>query len=155
MRYIVDIDIADNKKTFVEEFFKTISFVKKVRIIESNEITNPAILQSIEDYEKRNTKPTPLNLAELKDMINAWASLYAKSLARFGLVDEKRYEKCKENLQPFKNACKTPFVGLGQPEALKANYSGYWSRRINLEHRIVYKVEDTQIVVHSLYGHYQ
>jgi len=71
MRYIVDIDIADNKKTFVEEFFKTISFVKKVRIIESNEITNPAILQSIEDYEKRNTKPTPLNLAELKDMINA------------------------------------------------------------------------------------
>jgi hypothetical protein len=71
MRYIVDIDIANNKKTFVEEFFKTISFVKKVRIIESNEITNPAILQSIEDYEKRNTKPTPLNLAELKDMINA------------------------------------------------------------------------------------
>lgn len=51
-------------------------------------------------------------------------------------------------------SCKTPFTGIGQPEPLKANYSGYWSRRINLEHRIVYKVEDNQIVVHSLYGHY-
>ena len=71
MRYILDIDIEDDKKTFAEEFFKTISFVKKVRAIESNEITNPAILQSINDYEKGNTKPTPLNLAELKAMINA------------------------------------------------------------------------------------
>ena len=50
---------------------------------------------------------------------------------------------------------KTPFDGIGQPEALKWNYSGYWSRRINLEHRIVYKVEPERIVVHSLYGHYQ
>jgi Txe/YoeB family toxin of Txe-Axe toxin-antitoxin module len=48
-----------------------------------------------------------------------------------------------------------PFSGLRQPEALKANYSGYWSRRINLEHRIVYKVEKDQIVVFSLFGHYQ
>lgn len=55
----------------------------------------------------------------------------------------------------LENSCKTPFEGLGQPEQLKANYSGYWSRRINLEHRIVYKVEDNRIVVISLYGHYQ
>jgi toxin YoeB len=55
----------------------------------------------------------------------------------------------------LKNSCKTPFEGIGQPESLKANYSGYWSRRINLEHRIIYKVEEEQIVVFSLYGHYQ
>ena len=55
----------------------------------------------------------------------------------------------------LENTCKNPFDGIGQPEPLKANYSGYWSRRINLEHRIVYKVEATQIVVISLYGHYQ
>jgi hypothetical protein len=71
MRYLLDIDIADNKTTFAEEFFKTISFVKKVRVIASNEITNPAILQSIDDYEKGKAKPTPLSLAELKVMINA------------------------------------------------------------------------------------
>ena len=71
MKYIIDIDIADNKIAFAEEFFKTISFVKKVRAIPSNEITNPAILQSIEDYEKGKVQPTPLNLTELKAMIHA------------------------------------------------------------------------------------
>ena len=54
----------------------------------------------------------------------------------------------------LENTIKTPFDGIGQPEPLKANYSGYWSRRINLEHRIIYKVEDTQIVVISVKGHY-
>ncbi len=69
MKYI--LDIADNKSTFAEEFFKSISFVKKVRVVANNEVTNPAILQSIDDYETGKTKPTPLNLAELKAMINA------------------------------------------------------------------------------------
>ncbi len=55
----------------------------------------------------------------------------------------------------LENCCKTPFDGIGQPEPLKSNYKGYWSRRINLEHRIVYKVESDKIVVFSLYGHYQ
>lgn len=55
----------------------------------------------------------------------------------------------------LENTCETPFEGVGQPEPLKSNYSGYWSRRINLEHRIIYKVEEFQIVVFSLYGHYQ
>jgi toxin YoeB len=55
----------------------------------------------------------------------------------------------------LENCSKTPFTGLGQPEALKANYKGYWSRRINLEHRIIYKVEKDKIVVFSLLGHYQ
>ncbi len=57
------------------------------------------------------------------------------------------------NLLEF--CAKTPFEGIGQPEPLKANYSGYWSRRINLEHRLIYKVEENRILVFSLYGHYQ
>lgn len=71
MKYRLDIDIDDNKATFAEEFFKTISFVKKVQAIANNEITNPAILQSIDDYEKGKSNPTPLNLAELKSLIDA------------------------------------------------------------------------------------
>lgn len=55
----------------------------------------------------------------------------------------------------LENCCKTPFDGIGQPEALKANYSGYWSRRINQEDRIVYKIEADKIVVHSMKGHYK
>ena len=55
----------------------------------------------------------------------------------------------------LENISKTPFDGIGQPEPLKSNYSGYWSRRINQEHRIIYKVETAKIIVHSLFGHYQ
>lgn len=71
MKYTLEIEIAENKAAFVEEFFKAISFVKKVRYIAPNEITNPAILQSIDSYETGKVKPTPLNLSELKEMINA------------------------------------------------------------------------------------
>ncbi|MEO8149403.1 MAG: Txe/YoeB family addiction module toxin [Bacteroidia bacterium] len=49
---------------------------------------------------------------------------------------------------------KNPFTGLGKPEALKGNYSGYWSRRINNEHRLVYKVDDEKIVIYKCHGHY-
>ena len=55
----------------------------------------------------------------------------------------------------LESICKTPFDGIGQPEPLKANQAGYWSRRINLEHRVIYKVEQNQIIIISLYGHYQ
>lgn len=49
-----------------------------------------------------------------------------------------------------------PFTGIGKPEALKYDLSGFWSRRINREHRIVYKVyeEKKGIEIHSLKGHY-
>jgi toxin YoeB len=48
-----------------------------------------------------------------------------------------------------------PFEGIGKPEALKYDLSGYWSRRINREHRLVYKVTDTRTIeIYSLKGHY-
>jgi len=50
---------------------------------------------------------------------------------------------------------KTPFSGLGKPEALKGNLSGFWSRRINDEHRLVYRITENSIEVVSCFGHYQ
>lgn len=47
-----------------------------------------------------------------------------------------------------------PFSGIGKPEPLKHEYSGYWSRRINSEHRIIYKVLATRVVIASMKGHY-
>lgn len=47
-----------------------------------------------------------------------------------------------------------PFEGIGRPEALKYNFQGYWSRRINLEHRLIYEVKDDRIVIVSCKGHY-
>ncbi|MES2417483.1 MAG: Txe/YoeB family addiction module toxin [Bacteroidota bacterium] len=48
----------------------------------------------------------------------------------------------------------TPFMGIGKPEALKHNWTGYWSRRINDEHRLVYKVEDNKVTIVQLKFHY-
>lgn len=50
---------------------------------------------------------------------------------------------------------RTPFDGKGKPEPLKHQYKGYWSRRINQEHRLVYKATDDEIVVISCEGHYE
>lgn len=47
-----------------------------------------------------------------------------------------------------------PFHGLGKPEPLKGNWAGYWSRRINHEHRLIYRVTETQIIVVKCSGHY-
>lgn len=71
MKYTIEIEIADNQVSFAEEFFRTIRFIKKVTAIPANQITNTAILQSIEQYEKNETKPTALSLKELKDMLDA------------------------------------------------------------------------------------
>ena len=48
----------------------------------------------------------------------------------------------------------TPFSGVGKPEALKHELLGYLSRRINREHRLIYKVVDQSVVIYSLRGHY-
>jgi len=52
------------------------------------------------------------------------------------------------------NMQQTPFTGIGQPEALKYELSGYYSRRISQEHRLVYTVEENTIYVIQLRGHY-
>lgn len=49
---------------------------------------------------------------------------------------------------------RNPFEGIGKPEALKHALSGYWSRRINDEHRIVYKVQGDALLVAQLRYHY-
>ncbi len=54
----------------------------------------------------------------------------------------------------IKDIQRSPFEGLGKPEALKHGLSGYWSRRITDEHRIVYKVSDDNILIAQLRYHY-
>ncbi|MDB5029485.1 Txe/YoeB family addiction module toxin [Mucilaginibacter sp.] len=47
-----------------------------------------------------------------------------------------------------------PFKGIGKPEPLKGNWSGYWSRRIDQEHRLIYRVTNEQILIAKCKGHY-
>jgi len=56
--------------------------------------------------------------------------------------------------QLIKEISRTPFEGTGKPEPLKENLAGFWSRRINLEHRIVYKVENNSLFILQCRYHY-
>ncbi|TNG94924.1 Txe/YoeB family addiction module toxin [Pasteurellaceae bacterium USgator11] len=56
--------------------------------------------------------------------------------------------------QLIKAIQRSPFEGIGKPEPLKFDFSGYWSRRIDQEHRLVYAVQDQQIIVIQCRFHY-
>ncbi|WP_125610589.1 Txe/YoeB family addiction module toxin [Specibacter cremeus] len=49
---------------------------------------------------------------------------------------------------------RTPFEGIGKPEPLKHQLAGYWSRRITDEHRLIYTVDDDQLVIITARHHY-
>lgn len=54
----------------------------------------------------------------------------------------------------IKETCRDSFRGIGKPEPLKHALAGYWSRRINDEHRMVYKVADGFLLIAQLRYHY-
>ena len=54
----------------------------------------------------------------------------------------------------IKDIKRQPFDGLGDPESLKHNWSGYWSRRINREHRLVYRMKDDSLIIVQCRYHY-
>jgi len=54
----------------------------------------------------------------------------------------------------IKEIQRDPFEGIGKPEPLKHALSGYWSRRINDEHRIVYRIKDDSLLIAQLRYHY-
>jgi toxin YoeB len=67
-----------------------------------------------------------------------------------------KHDKKKANkiLTLIQEICKTPFKGSGKPEPLKHVLSGCWSRRIDLEHRLVYKPEGEKIRILACRYHY-
>ncbi len=56
--------------------------------------------------------------------------------------------------QLIKDIQRTPFHGIGNPEPLKYDLSGFWSRRIDREHRLVYQVIGREILIYSCRYHY-
>jgi toxin YoeB len=74
------------------------------------------------------------------EQYNDWAVTDKKTFIRLGKL--------------IKECTKTPFTGTGKPEALKYEFQGYWSRRITLEHRLVYKVDDDAILIAFCKNHY-
>jgi len=69
----------------------------------------------------------------------------------WSLNDKKIHDRIVELL---KATVEEPFKGIGKPEPLKYQYKGYWSRRINKEHRLVYEVTNDTIIIVSCRFHY-
>lgn len=71
-------------------------------------------------------------------------------------TDDEILAKIRELIKSIKQ---NPFRGIGKPEPLKHGFAGYWSRRINQEHRLVYKVsgkkgDDQKITILQCRFHY-
>jgi toxin YoeB len=83
---------------------------------------------------------------EVRFSENAWEdSLYWQK------IDSKILVKINELIKAIK---RTPFQGIGKPEPLKYDLVGFWSRRIDLEHRLIYQVIDNELLIYSCRFHY-
>jgi len=77
---------------------------------------------------------------------NAWED-YTSWLS----VDKNILKKINELIKDIQ---RTPFEGKGKPEPLKYDLAGFWSRRIDREHRLVYQVSGNEILIYSCRYHY-
>ncbi len=69
-----------------------------------------------------------------------WQKIDKKMLKRINLL--------------IKDISRQPYEGIGKPEPLKHNYRGFWSRRINEEHRLIYQVREDEIRIIKCRFHY-
>ncbi len=80
-----------------------------------------------------------------------WSSISWNDYLYWQSVDKKIVKRINELI---KNCMRTPFEGIGKPEALKGDLQGYWSRRITSEHRLVYKYIQGELWIVSCRYHY-
>ena len=72
---------------------------------------------------------------------------------QFWVVNDRK--SLKRINQLIRDTARDPFSGVGKPEPLRHLLKGYWSRRINEEHRMVYCVKDDQLMLAQLRYHYE
>ena len=80
-----------------------------------------------------------------------WATSAWEDYLYWQKVDKKIVERINELI---KSCMRTPYKGIGKPEALKGDLQGYWSRRITREHRLVYKYVDDSLMIAACRYHY-
>ncbi len=77
---------------------------------------------------------------------NAW-----EDYVYWQVTDKKILKKINKLIKEIK---RSPFDGIGKPEPLKYDLAGFWSRRIDTEHRLVYQVEENEVIIISCRFHY-
>ena len=68
------------------------------------------------------------------------------------MTDKKIATKINDLL---KDISRHPFTGIGKPEPLRFKYKGFWSRRIDAEHRLIYQVKGDEILIVKCRFHYE
>ena len=84
-------------------------------------------------------------------MILSWAEKAWEDYLYWQNTDKKMLKRINNLIKDIK---RHPFEGQGDPEPLKHNWSGYWSRRIDRKHRLVYKNTDESIIIVQCRYHY-
>ncbi|EPJ48682.1 MAG: toxin yoeB [Osedax symbiont Rs1] len=84
-------------------------------------------------------------------MIISWADKAWEDYLYWQQIDKKMLKRINTLI---KNISREPFEGIGDPEPLRHNWSGYWSRRIDRAQRIVYKITDEAIIIVQCRYHY-
>lgn len=84
-------------------------------------------------------------------MILSWADKAWEDYLFWQEQDKKILKRINALIKDIK---RNPFEGLGSPEPLKHQFSGFWSRRIDREHRLVYQVENNQLFIAQCRFHY-
>lgn len=82
----------------------------------------------------------------------AFHQLAFEQYNEWATTDKKVFERLHRLII---ETARTPFAGIGKPEALKGRLKGYWSRRITEAHRLVYKATDDQLIIIACKYHYE
>ncbi len=80
-----------------------------------------------------------------------WASQAWEDYLYWQNIDKKMLKRINVLI---KETMREPFEGLGSPEPLKHSWTGYWSRRLDREHRLVYTVRDSVLIIAQCRYHY-
>lgn len=81
-------------------------------------------------------------------------SFVEKSWEEYNFWQREDKQVFKKLQRLIKETIRDPFGGIGKPEPLKNNLNGYWSKRVTDEHRLVYKIEQNQLIIISCRFHY-
>ncbi len=84
-------------------------------------------------------------------MILSWAETGGDDYLYWQATDKKQLKRINLLIADIQ---RHPFTGLGDPEPLKHHWSGYWSRRIDREHRLVYKAQNDAVFIAQCRYHY-
>ncbi|GMM70749.1 Txe/YoeB family addiction module toxin [Alteromonas gracilis] len=87
----------------------------------------------------------------MSNRLLSWTDEAWNSYVYWQTQDKKTLKRINKLISDVK---RSPFDGIGKPESLKENLSGFWSRRIDDTNRLIYAVDDTAITVISCRYHY-